>query len=122
MFQRTENTITPSPPSSTSHYNLGKKNEKRNTLTSYSQTIAQNPNRMKDSISMKSKNHYNAFRITHQSIHKQYPHRAGRIRVNKQFCTSLEISAGIAEEENYSEDNGEEDDDLLSYVAFSKSK
>ena len=122
IIQNTENAITPSPPSSTAH-NSDKKNDDQLTTMIFSpQAAVQNSKCMESSLPMKSMNNYNTSRTTNQSIHKQYPHRAGRIRVNKQFCTTLEISPGIAEEGNDNEDNGEEDEDLLSYVAFSKSK
>lgn len=47
----------------------------------------------------------------------QYPHREGRIRGSRQFELALEISNDIDDD-----DDDDDDDELLSFVAFGKSK
>jgi len=56
-------------------------------------------------------NEYSATNSNHGSI--QYPHREGRIRVDKQFSTALEIPIDEGNDD-------EDDDELLHYVAFRK--
>jgi hypothetical protein len=60
-------------------------------------------------------------------LQRQHPHRAGRIRRDKQFGSSLYVVGGEeepAQEQNSAYDflnSDDDDDDLLGFVAF-KSK
>lgn len=62
-----------------------------------------------------TKSNYGNTQAYRSSLAKQHPHRAGRIRVDKQFTTALSISP-----ENFDDDD--DDDDVLSNMLLSSKK
>lgn len=66
--------------------------------------IVQNPYTNKYSNTTRAPSNYNTYK---SSLAKQHPHRAGRIRVDKQFTTALSISSINEEDDNFSNDEFE---------------
>ncbi len=129
---RSQGTVTPSPYSATTKYynpyaksnsnsNRNYNNDHSSLTTPHQRRLVNNPYQRKDTqYNFAPSSNNNAYQSStssnvnldsyRSSLAKQHPHRAGRIRVDRQFTTDLSISSvHDYDDEDKNDDNGNDD-------------